>query len=167
LRYAGVVLRPCLVAIGVSLSATAAAAQSRTTILVEFTADGQCSIAVRGEASPAARAEMSYRPQAPGRCAIPALRGDGQVALTVLLPRGAEPPRHSRPPLAWSVHEGRPTGVADLPSPPAFVDVMPASDTGVRQAWAWLFLAAAAALGAWAVARSVWPLSGRNASKVT
>ena len=149
---------------GLCLSATVTVAQSRTTILVEFTADGQCSIAVRGDAMPASRAEMSYRPQAPGRCAIPALRGEGPVRLTVLLPRGVEPPRRSTPPLAWSMREERASGAADLPSPPAFVDVMPSSGSGVRRAFAWGVLAVAAALGVWAVARSLWPLSGRKTS---
>jgi hypothetical protein len=143
------------------IGAAAFAAQTRTTIFLEFTADGQCSIAVRGEAS---RAEMSYRPQAPGRCAIPAVRGEGPVRLTVLLPAGVAPPRRSTPPLTWATRDGRARGEVDLPSAPAVVDIMPPRPPGFARVSAWVLLAAAAGLGAWAVARSLWPRSDRRSS---
>lgn len=147
---------------GVWLSAAAAVTHARTTILVEFTADGQCSIAVRGDATAGSRAEMSYRPSAPGRCAIPAVRDEGPVTLTVLLPRGVEPPRRSTPPLTWHVEGGRASGVADLASPPAFVDVMPSSGSALRRVSGWVFLAVAVALAAWSAGRALWPRSGRQ-----
>jgi hypothetical protein len=153
---------------------------SQTTITLEFTADGNCSIAVRGEAqafsglaeprprsrafggpatpdsapSPRAggrgHAEMSYRPQTPGRCAVPALREQGPVSLTVLLPPGREPPRASRPELAWAMRGDRVVGTATLAAAPEFVDIMPAG-AGVRPIYGWALLAVAVFSLVWAL----------------
>jgi hypothetical protein len=120
----------------------------QTTIALEYTADGNCSIAVRGGES--SRAEMSYRPQMPGRCAIPAIREEGPVTLTVLLPRGSERPRDSVPPLTWSERGGRPLGTAELEAAPEFVDIMPARE-GYAAVYGWVLLAAALAMAIWVV----------------
>lgn len=106
----------------VSLPAVARLAQARTAISLEILADGTCSVGVRGSG---ARSEMSYLPRTPGRCAIPATRGAGAVHLEVRLPQGAAVPAASIPEMSWRIVEGRPLGVADLDSAPAFVDVMP------------------------------------------
>jgi hypothetical protein len=119
-------------------------------VVLEFTPDGNCSIAVRGGAS--SRAEMSYRPQTPGRCAIPAIREKGPVELTVMLPPGTERPRDTVPAMEWSTRNGRAYGTAHLSSAPEFVDIMPP-----REHWpasyGWLLIALAAGVFLWAIRR--------------
>lgn len=85
---------------------------------------------------------MSYRPQTPGRCAVPALREQGPVSLTVLLPPGRERPRASTPELAWAIREGRVVGTATLATAPEYVDIMPAG-AGVPPIYGWVLLAIA------------------------
>jgi hypothetical protein len=125
-------------------------AQARTTISLEILGDGTCSVAVRGAD---ARSEMSYRPQAPGRCPIPSTRDAGAVRVEVLLPRGSVVPRRSIPALEWTMVEGRPRGVAELEAAPEFVDIMPATRPAWSRAAFVVLLLIAAAAAAWAFAR--------------
>lgn len=122
--------------------------EPQTSVTLEFTQNGNCSIAVRGGAS--SRAEMSYRPQTPGRCAIPAIREAGPVRLTVVLPPGAEPPRDSVPALTWGTQNGRAHGTAQLASAPEYVDIMPPRE-GWPAVYGWALIALAVAIVIWTI----------------
>lgn len=121
--------------------------QSRTRIALEILSDGTCSVAVHGASG---RSEMSYLPRTPGRCAIPSIRHQGPVDLEVRLAPGSSIPAASVPDLRWSTVAGRPRGVAELSSPPEFVDIMPARGNS-RRAMGLVLIAAAVAAALWAL----------------
>ncbi len=111
------------------LSSTTLLAQTR--VRVEFTAAGECIVST---ASAVGRAKVKYARRTPEwRCEVTALAkppAGERFELEVVLPEGSARPSGEFPRLSWSERDGRWTGVASLPAPPAFVR-LPAAGQGL------------------------------------
>jgi hypothetical protein len=125
------------------------AAGAETRLRVEFTDKGDCSVVTTG---PIGRSAVRYpRQSAEFRCAVTSVGDAGAVDLEVVAPPGAGRPASSFPQLTWTAENGRWTGRARVPSPPAFVRLVPSGSARER----WLdvsVLVAAAAATLWSLA---------------
>jgi hypothetical protein len=114
-----------------------------TRLRVEFTDTGDCSVVTSG---PTGRSAVRYpRQLAEWRCAVTTVGDAGAVDLEVVAPPGVARPASSFPQLTWTEENGRWMGRAHLPSPPAFVRVVPSGSARERWLDASVLLAAAAA----------------------
>jgi hypothetical protein len=116
---------------------------AETRLRVEFTDTGDCSVVTSG---PTGRSAVRYpRQLAEWRCAVTTVGDAGAVDLEVVAPPGAARPASSFPQLTWTEENGRWMGRTQLPSPPAFVRVVPSGSARERWLDASVLLAAAAA----------------------
>jgi hypothetical protein len=114
-----------------------------TRLRVEFTDKGDCSVVTAG---PSGRSAVRYpRQSAEFRCAVTSVGDPGAVDLEVVAPPGAGRPASSFPQLTWTEENGRWTGRARVPSPPAFVRLVPFGSARERWLDATVLVAAAAA----------------------
>jgi hypothetical protein len=130
-----------------ALAPVVATADSR--LRVEFTDTGDCSVVTTG---PVGRSAVRYpRQSAEWRCAVTSVGDAGAVDLEVVAPPGAGRPASSFPQLTWAEENGRWIGRSRVPSPPAFVRLVPAGSG--RERWLDLsVLVAAAAATLWSLA---------------
>jgi hypothetical protein len=120
-----------------------------TRLRVEFTDKGDCSVVTSG---PTGRSAVRYpRQSAEWRCAVTSVRDAGVVDLEVVAPPGAGRPASSFPQLQWIEENGRWTGRSRVPSPPAFVRLVPAGSA--RERWLDASVLAAAAIA------TIWSLA--------
>jgi hypothetical protein len=118
-------------------------ATADTRLRVEFTDKGDCSVVTTG---PVGRSAVRYpRQSAEWRCAVTSVGDAGAVDLEVVAPPGAGRPASSFPQLRWTEDNGRWMGRARVPSPPAFVRLVPAGSARERWLDVSVLLAAAAA----------------------
>lgn len=138
--------RPALAADPVSPAQAAGTAS----VTIEVLPDGRCKVSSVGEGF---RSSATYKPQGSvdgeRRCAMPPVRKNLAVDLTVLLPEGAPTPGKSSPVLLWRKDNERWTGTARLS---AWSDAVVLTD--YRPTWLfWAPTAAAAMLAMLAVWR--------------
>lgn len=114
-----------------------------TRLRVEFTDTGDCSVVTTG---PVGRSAVRYpRQSAEWRCAVTSVGDAGPVDLEVVAPPGAGRPASSFPQLTWTEEDSRWMGRARVPSPPAFVRLVPAGSARERWLDASVLVAAAVA----------------------
>jgi hypothetical protein len=136
---------PCLrVLLTLLLALVPVVGSADTRLRVEFTDKGDCSVVTIGSIG---RSAVRYpRQSAEWRCAVTSVGDAGAVDLEVVAPPGAGRPASSFPQLKWMEENGRQVGRARMPSPPAFVRLVPAGSTRERWLDASVLLAAVAAI---------------------
>lgn len=135
--------------------ATVTPAPGTATVTIELLPDGRCQVSSVGEGF---RSNATYKPLAGAagavRCAMPPVRKNLAVNLTVLLREGAPTPGASAPVLQWKKENDRWTGTARLTAWPDAVIV-----TDYRPTW--MFWAPTSVAGLLAVL-TVWRRRARR-----